>query len=940
MTAELPRRYAIITTTGAATINISDHVKTSYTDIITVWTGDIGSEAIDPISYAITPGSCAFNVQNNVTVGGQSRFSSIPGLNSAIIEIYQEGVEIFSGKIDHLSNIGWADCTINCVGRDSELNRDYVYELIDPATYPDADPKDIGKMLPHVFGTPKRVPFLAAAVGYVSSLTDKIESTDTVLPYLTEASSRLGTLGHISIGGLVSAFTRSGDTITLSDAAGKYIPRGTIVSEVLDEYVYLIGDKVDSIDAVYVDGLLVPAVGYDAYTGDTGDEHATYPGKAVIAFRQNPADITAQVNPGSLLVSDEDAVCDSVDDPNIQEQAATPSSDSEVGSFYVDSGDTEDGSYMGFMEFGNTGEVGDPLKCYPFVKFNNVQIPQGSNVNTASVLFQSDNDSSGYGSVHQKIYGNDVDSPTPPTTYVQFKALVKTSACVEWTSPGWEDGQNYYSGDIAAIIQEIVSRSGWEKGNSLMLMFEDNNTQYPDWNFACGYDPGYCQTVQLIVEWDSGPVSIVPETQNVSVYPIYQSSPAAADNNAFDRNLTTFFDSAVTECDIVAYDSSNHHVCIFKFPALCSAQIQGEIKSITLRIYCDTSFGADPETAVHVLNAGGSTGITVSGNIDPSSGAAWFEIAASAWDEFETTDLYIYFKSNVGSDIRIYEVYFLIEYDGGTQETTASALFSRLSNQSSIGIIGQVTADVTALLTSPEDILEGILAKCGKDDLIDSNSPSSYSTAGTAYSSDSYEISLVVSQPPDVKALMTRVATQLRSIQFWRNNEHFIKLMGISYSVDAVISAGDIWQNQAWVNYTNKNNVGNDLIGKYNHYWWSNDESDNQDIVTAEDSTSQGVYGAQKESFSLAYIPDETQAQAVLDWRLSELENPRLVVEFVGTLTNNINRELGEVITYNTTDSDLNNLLAGLVSSTKKFLITEIAYQGDGCIRIATIELT
>jgi len=430
-----------------------------------------------------------------------------------------------------------------------------------------------------------------------------------------------------------------------------------------------------------------------------------------------------------------------------------------------------------------------------------------------------------------------------------------------------------------------------------------------------------------------------------NIYPVYQSQPSGVDNSAFDGDESTCYDSTV---DAPLTDGTNEYA-IFKFPAFCSANIPGEIKSVVLKIRCDTSFSSGTPDSTVLVTEVGDGGVTITAGqspIDPSSGVETFTLTLSDRDEYETSDIKVEWSDGAGSDIRIYEIYFYVEYDDGstTRESSQVALFARPGSTGSSGVtlgsFGQVTADVTALLTSPEDILEGILAKCGKDDLIDSNSPSSYSTAGTSYSSDNYEVSLVVSQPPDVKALMTRIATQLRSIQFWRNNEHFIKLMGVSYSVDAVISAGDIWQNQAWANYTNKNNVGNDLIGKYNHYWWSNDESDNQDIVTAEDSTSQGVYGTQKESFSLAYIPDETQAQAVLDWRLSELKNPRLIVEFIGTLTNNINRKLGEIVTYDTTDSDLNNLLASLVSSTKKFLIIEIAYQGDGGIRIATIELT
>ena len=77
----------------------------------------------------------------------------------------------------------------------------------------------------------------------------------------------------------------------------------------------------------------------------------------------------------------------------------------------------------------------------------------------------------------------------------------------------------------------------------------------------------------------------------------------------------------------------------------------------------------------------------------------------------------------------------------------------------------------------------------------------------------------------------------------------------------------------------------------------------------------------------------------MIDWRLLDLQDTRLMVEFIGGLTNNVNRKIGQVITYDTTNTDLNNMLAGKVASTDKFLIFDIVYQPDGAIRIATIGL-
>ena len=69
------------------------------------------------------------------------------------------------------------------------------------------------------------------------------------------------------------------------------------------------------------------------------------------------------------------------------------------------------------------------------------------------------------------------------------------------------------------------------------------------------------------------------------------------------------------------------------------------------------------------------------------------------------------------------------------------------------------------------------------------------------------------------------------------------------------------------------------------------------------------------------------------------MKNPRLIVEFIGTLTNNINRKIGDVVKFGVSDTYVNNLLAGLVGANDQFLILNIVYQQNGAIRITAIGL-
>lgn len=86
----------------------------------------------------------------------------------------------------------------------------------------------------------------------------------------------------------------SGNTRTISarGANSTYISyhrKGVVVFEIQSEYIYLIANHpVKAISAVYIDKVRQEASTYTAYTGQTGDSHASYTGKAVIKFTERP----------------------------------------------------------------------------------------------------------------------------------------------------------------------------------------------------------------------------------------------------------------------------------------------------------------------------------------------------------------------------------------------------------------------------------------------------------------------------------------------------------------------------------------------------------------------------------------------------------------------------------------------------------------------------
>lgn len=183
------------------------------------------------------------------------------------------------------------------------------------AMYPDADPDDIGKMIPIVYGAVKKLPALAVSAGVQTSLPVNLGSTAT--------SMRVSDAYGLSVGDTVQVDDElllitaiSGDTLTVTRGYNATIPtthlKGAVVWESRSSFAYLVADHpVDSIDKVFgrvgeaeVDITAIAAV----YTGQAGNAHASYPGKAVVTI---PGYITVS-QAVTLMVADGLSISDTI----------------------------------------------------------------------------------------------------------------------------------------------------------------------------------------------------------------------------------------------------------------------------------------------------------------------------------------------------------------------------------------------------------------------------------------------------------------------------------------------------------------------------------------------------------------------------------------------------------------------------------------------------
>jgi hypothetical protein len=107
------------------------------------------------------------------------------------------------------------------------------------------------------------------------------------------------------------------------------------------------------------------------------------------------------------------------------------------------------------------------------IRFNEVEIPREAEILYAYVQFQVDETNSVATSL--TIQGQDSDNAGKfLSSNNNISSRSRTAAAVSWAPVAWttvgEAGIDQRTPDIASVIQEIINRSGWSSGNSLVII--------------------------------------------------------------------------------------------------------------------------------------------------------------------------------------------------------------------------------------------------------------------------------------------------------------------------------------------------------------------------------------------------------------------------------------------------------------------------------------
>ncbi len=156
------------------------------------------------------------------------------------------------------------------------------------------------------------------------------------------------------------------------------------------------------------------------------------------------------------------------------------------------------------------------------MRFNGVTIPRGSTITQAYIVFQVDETSSEATSI--VFHGQAADNAGAfSSAAYNLSSRAKTSAAVSWNNiPAWNTvGARQQTPDLSSVIQEVVNRSGWVAGNSLVIIVDGSGRRV-----ASSYESGASIAAKLHIAYSpSSGGGILPPPPTPTTNPTSTSLP-------------------------------------------------------------------------------------------------------------------------------------------------------------------------------------------------------------------------------------------------------------------------------------------------------------------------------------------------------------------------------------------------------------------------------
>lgn len=137
---------------------------------------------------------------------------------------------------------------------------------------------------------------------------------------------------------------------------------------------------------------------------------------------------------------------------------------------------SSDDAYQGTTGFMSTNTTIIPFNSYQGYRFQNVDIPPGATITSATLEFSSA--ASATSDIASSIACEDADSGaafSSSSNNISNRTL--TSAQTNWSvgSTSYSNGQRMTTPDFAASVQEVIDRGGWSSGNSIVVIAQPDS---------------------------------------------------------------------------------------------------------------------------------------------------------------------------------------------------------------------------------------------------------------------------------------------------------------------------------------------------------------------------------------------------------------------------------------------------------------------------------
>ena len=138
-----------------------------------------------------------------------------------------------------------------------------------------------------------------------------------------------------------------------------------------------------------------------------------------------------------------------------------------------------------------------------YCRFTNVIIRRTSDIRYCFVRFLAW-DEQVTAAMRLNCYFVDEDDPDAPANKTELDAFPLTAGIAWDNLPAWSDGAEYQTPDLSTIFESVTDRAGWESGNAIILIVDDDGTPSTVHRKASAFEYlGHTERPALNVGWYS-----------------------------------------------------------------------------------------------------------------------------------------------------------------------------------------------------------------------------------------------------------------------------------------------------------------------------------------------------------------------------------------------------------------------------------------------------